>query len=175
MDLDLFMSSATDWILWFARHHLFSNSWMASQFGYQLESKLKTSSFEFSLLFFMSVGCIMGVVKNSNTKWIAVFTIMLVFYGSHGHSWYRVAGSHHKYHNATYSVSYTQWPGPLVHNDQVLFTSLLTWVTTIFLTTNSAKGSMDLYSTVMGLSEQGAKGSSAFSGQYTSHFFWGWW
>ena len=46
-----------------------------------------------------------------------------------------------------------------------------TWVTTIFLMTNSAKGSMDLYSMVSWLPGQGTKGTSAFSGQYTSHFF----
>ena len=47
----------------------------------------------------------------------------------------------------------------------------LTLETVIFLMTNSANGSMEFCSMTNGLPGQGTNGVSAFSGQYTSHFF----
>ena len=47
----------------------------------------------------------------------------------------------------------------------------LTCATAIFLMMYSANGITDLYVTVRGLPGAGTKGTSASSGQYTSHFF----
>ena len=55
-----------------------------------------------------------------------------------------------------------------IHNSYI---KLLTCTTFIFLTTNSANGRTDLLLMVRGLPGVGTNGFSAFSGQYTSHFF----